>query len=478
MPTVKQYTAGGEPANIQVTERRFPVPDFAGEQFLGESITDIGKNLGLIAGGMAREQTLAERQHQLRLQKTFEKMQKQQDELDTVNLSSQYDSGLILIEDNLKNEPDIAKRPALYIQQANELHQKLMKDAPNLDVAQAFQKHSLGKFPIQAAKFLGDTRKQIAQQQVVELHTTVDNLINEAATMDLQEREEYKATILGLIQRSIHFPDEKTKGEYARTAVEHFEERQMKMMAESHYLDQMLLMDKEGYFNNVPVDKRAGYIETAHQKQHQDQVRIEQAMTEAKHKALDAAWGLANQGQLGQTQIDMIARGENSLITPEHAKALKERNANPIIGDSGPIKMLVQEYMLGERTVERVRVYRQKLNELNRQMGGQYNEDIKKFGDVLQTDETVARNANTAEIAAGIRKYNEDIKAITPTTGFPRLDKLDAPKRKIEEGEDKGKIYRGADPDKVLKDRQEKRKQEKDAITGPRKTIQDLLKAR
>lgn len=334
MPNITQYTANSEPATLEITRRQFPAPDFAGEEFFGASVTEIGKNIGAIGNQMAHDAVVEADKHT----RLLAKLQKEQDEIDTDRAIGQWRGGTKKVENDLNVEfTDPRVRYPEYIKRTQKLFDDIYKDLPNDRVKNNLRKEVFKTFPNQAEAYKIYNEKDWAAGQIVALKEELEVHGNIAARqLDIEGRDAEIAIGVKRIQESIHFPDAKTRAEAIVNFKQDTIKKQMKYLTNEKMYNDLYTMNANGAFKDLPLDDRTHLMRQALDNQYTDNTRDRQSAERLRDDATESAYGEANRGVL---DIDALMR--NTLIDESKKHAIIERNKNPV-STGGSIKDAIQ----------------------------------------------------------------------------------------------------------------------------------------
>lgn len=353
MPNITQYTAGGQPAVLNITERRFPQPSYAGEAFLGESITDVGKNLGLIAGGMARERALLEQE-----------LIKTQKKINLTDMDSLYRAGITSINNDLvtpqfDEQGNITREAVNPFQHVEEfakreqaLREAIAPQAMSPDVALAFRNTVGANLPSAIMFIKHRAEMQIVSQQRAKIEQTLmDDAGKIGAELDPVVRDSMKtrssaATLLQTSTR-IFGPEEAVK--LRHNWEQKIDASNMQAVADRLGADEMFRRLARGEWRELDISKK---LAIAHQvkaaAEHAENLAAK-AQNKLNHELYDYVYGQMARGNRGPFE-DALRAGTFPGLRQEqqvHLYNLKELGVEKKLGREA-VLAIIQEYEGGE----------------------------------------------------------------------------------------------------------------------------------
>lgn len=405
-------------------------------------------------------------------------LQKQQEQLDIVTMTAQYDADIASLRQTLNADPDFLQHEHKFIQGAMKIDESLTSTVTSPSVAQALRLHINKTLPMHAVTVRTEALKGWQGAQRAQFDVIADQLSHQASqTVDPLDSEETIKRFNNLVDDAkvrILTPEDAERRKVSfRTSVL---ERRMDYLRRTDR-DEFYRQDLKGAFAAIDPLKRLEARENARKDAERDETNRERAFKLVTEE-VERTWSaLANQGQLPRAWLESALAGTHPYIGPDKAREYDRIMKNPPL-DSGSeaADIIMQEYYGGTRTRPRVASARMSLNRLLSNLGHP-NETIKKYLNELQSDEDAAESLELRRIEVGQKEAADLYQANKPSTL-----KLPGPigdaqrnREKAREAEIRQKVRRGADPKAAAKEAIEKDKAERDAIPQRKKNVYELL---
>lgn len=470
MPNIKQYVAGGQAAQLNTTNRQFPVQSFEGLGSIGRALEKLGSNLGDLYAIDRRRMLDAEK----KAAAIEEKLQKQQNEHDFLNISNQYDAErTALIADLPALEENPLKWTDTFLEREAELRKKFRAMAPNIEVGNMFETHIVKTFPEQAVKVRNAGLKQSGQNIVSEFDTFGEQLSNEAATS--LEPDEYVKAYSSRVAtlRARGFIDGAEAEKRVRKFALDVQQKTMNTLLNNDQFDELRVREARGDFKGIAPDARAKILHESINRENQIQTRQRQIADEGRKLLENKYWEAANTGNL-----DILALQNDPMIPEQTKNAIVQRNDDPPFGQGAPqqaaIKSIWSEYTTALPTQQRIDHFLKRFNDFERANGPTLSvkdrELIAKYRYQLTVNDRAVLGLAAAQQAAGrattnfeasqlsraVDKALAEYDSIVPPDPKSKLSEQLSNKYKNQRATERASIERrikaGEDPDLVIKD--------------------------
>jgi len=340
--------------------------------------------------------------------------QQQQDQIDVKTQAVMLDAKLEDLKDEVKAEPDFAKREALYQQEAAKYLTDTTANISSETVKRGLSNYYSFKFAREATKFRAENAKDWGNERVAQTEALGDTLVNQIArSADPMEATKYRAMYYDQLNALLSGPYAPLTPEKRRAMQAAFDTKLTMTMNERDLTNNpneyLTRPDDDPRFGGLSYDKVRELRSKARTQKEQDEKDTEKVYKDTKEKILNDYYGQANFGNLSQDAMNDMLAGRNPYITPREAHTLNEVNSNPPTGaGSNAAKAIWMEYTSGERSMSRISKTRAALNHLQ-SMTGEPDKFIIQYLRDLQTDESVVV---TQGIARDNNRIQQDNRAI------------------------------------------------------------------
>lgn len=401
-------------------------------------------------------------------------LKKQQDDLDFMSMTADYDNGLAELKLGLKDNLDFASHEQSFLVGAKDLRTKLMKSYPSSPtVTQAFVGYERKHLPKALLDVRISSRELLGKEQLGRIAEQEERLSSRAAeALTPEERDTAIETHSDMIDRApLLDPLEK-----AKRKIEFNQKHLEKNMDYLGRTDRALMfeLDRQGAFAGVDPLKRDTIREAARLAIESEDRRAKAVFKEAQDIVLRQAYGLANFGLYPKSSLEEAKANKDPFISPIEAHALEQRNnLGPSEEGNPQVRVLRDEYLAQISPPERVEAYRKKANALGKVLGHP-NKELTDFLEELKHDTRAERNVAAAELATSSKSLEETIKSES-RPAFPGIiGQMMKNKEAIERADRIKRLRRGEKLEDILKDYRERRKRQKEAIPQSDKDISDL----
>jgi hypothetical protein len=341
----------------------------------------------------------------------FQEAADQQDSLDVKKQAALLDAKFETLRDDIREEPDFAKRNQLYEQKAQEYLGETTAQIGSSRVQKGLKQYYDVKFPTEAIKTNRDVQKEWGQSRVAQTDEFADILADRTVTTDdPREVAKYKTMYGAQLDQlaSGKFPAinaiQKTNMEQA-FGIKVLDRRAKKMIGDN--ADGFLVAADEHQFDGLPDLEK--YRTMARGKIEGDERRADKITRQTKDVIMNDAQAAANNGRLSNAWLEEAMGNKNPLVTPAEARALKKINEEPPTGaGSDQVKAIASEYYLGARSLPRINATLKQLQSLQMQLG-KPDPLISRFANELQSDRTTMENQGISREANDIQRQNREV---------------------------------------------------------------------
>ena len=323
--------------------------------------------------------------------------QLQQDEIEVKRQAVMLDTRLEELKEEIKEEPDFAKRDKLYEDRATEYLKTATDSLTSDNVKAGLNSYYSIKFPREMVKVRVGTQKEWGESRIAQTESLGDMMADRIVSSDdPAEAAKYQALYKGQLQQLSQGPYAPLN-EVQRQRMESAFETKVTTKRAQRMINQdapsFLRAADEGQFSNLTEDVVYRFREQARTKIEQNEARDDRVMRQIKEASLNNWNARANRGDITAAEMTELLNGNNPYVSAREARTLNEVNSNPLAGAAAgtAVQAIMSEYYLGERTIPRINATRARLRALQVETG-QPDPLIMKAANELQGDQTAAEN--------------------------------------------------------------------------------------
>ena len=445
------------PVSRQIDYRNLSTESFAAKAF--EQIANLGEKFVDVA----------------------QKIERQRDDMEVVEATSRYDTGLAEIRLKLKENIDYGSHEIEFLKKSSDLYKSVEGAFVTTPISrQTFRKHVIRTLPKELIEIKANSLKLAGEEQLSKLDQQEEELsLRAAEAITIDDRDDAIRLYTNLIdrtrERGLLSP---VKSEQKKISFKHkMLEKNMDFLRRTN-VSRLWELDRQGAFAEIDPIKKLKILEAARLDEEKSIVRDERVFKNAQ-EIVERQWSsLANQGALPDNVLEGALKGEDPFISPDKARQYKTINSNPPIGGGGgslSIRVVMQEYHSGPSTQKRIEKARSNLLGLIKELN-QADPLIDKAFNELQTDERTMRGINAAELSAGIKFAEDEYKANIPPVLPGRLGTIQRNQQASDLSELRNQIRRGKKPIEAVNEMLKKRQKDAKDMPDRTKSVLDLLK--
>lgn len=421
MPKLKEtYTAHGEAAtSLGLSDRHISLPQNEGLEHLGEGIYALGKSGVDLGAGMAR----LKYQEDEKTKRLNEKIQRQQDDLDIVKLTTERDMKVGRLKQDLK-KPIIDENGNILQAAADPIeHEKLFYEGVvkiqdeldyknyNSNVQVGFAKHALRKYTEESLQVRDDARRLIVDTQKAAItNRTFDlaKIAGEATT--LEDRDSAMRMAHDMIDRGRD--NGYLTAEQAAKAKIEFDQKRLADNARfigKNSPDNFRILLASGAWDGLNSSELIKIEEHVTNIEEKASNRAERVWRKASEDQYDSWYRRANRNEITEGDIADLRDGKVPFLTGAQAHHLS--TVVPIGGKQGQheVAAIWEKFAKSNQTINDVSTARRELRELSLTMPPG-NSHVIKLGDHLGGVERAIQSQSRAATGAEQRDINKDVR--------------------------------------------------------------------
>lgn len=410
-----------------------------------------------------------------------EALQAAQDQQDSFEIKRQgvlLDTKLDELKEEIKAEPDFAKRDKLYQEKSAEYLATATQEISSPRVRNGLNQYYSLKFPQEALKVRVGNQKEWGEHRVAQTAELADLMADKIVSSDNpRDVEKYKALYndqLNVLSIGPYAPlnavkRQQMEKDFSNKVLSKRAQRMINEVPES-----FLVAADEGQFKDLTEDQVYKFRSMARGKIEADERANDRVAKEVKDLAMNSLQASANKGEISAADMADMLAGRNPYVTAAQARTLNEVNNNPPTGAGGDnVRAIMQEYHAGPSSFGRIRAARAQLRSLMQSQGSP-NPLLDKALNELQTDERTMTGIEASRVNREIQAAQDSYTANTPPLPF------NFPLFNNQRTQDKAKIAdtirKGGDPKAIIDKKKNEAKQRQDAIPERNKKVLDLVK--
>ncbi len=341
--------------------------------------------------------------------------QEEQDSLDVKKQAVLLDTHLEDLKEQVKAEPDFAKRDQLYQQKATQYLQQTNDSIDNERHKQRLKNDYSLKFPREAHQFKIENLKDWGVERVAQTESLGDmyaaKIIN---TADPIEAAKYRGLYKSQVEQLSLGPYAPLNAEKRQKMESAFDTKVVwgtNLKAATDSPDEFLTRaNDDPRLGGLPLDKVLELKTKARVQIEQNDTANDKITKKVHEEAINRFESLANNGKLtGDMQQQLLDGTASTYLTAKEGRTLVEVNNNPPSGGGADsVQAIASEYYLSPRTLPHINATRAKLRALQAQLG-RPDPLISKLANELQSDQTTMENQGISRDANAIAAGNRDI---------------------------------------------------------------------
>jgi hypothetical protein len=326
------------------------------------------------------------------------------------------DLNLDLLKEDVKSEPDFAKRDELYQQKSAEYLQTATDQISSPRVKAALNSYYSLKFPREALKFRVENLKDWGVERVAQTDALGDQMANLiVSTNDPQESAKYRGLYMSQLNELSLGPHAPLTATKRRDMESDFNTkvitRQQTRRIAQDPTGWLATADDDPEFQKLPGDQQEKIKASAVATEQRYQRVADKTTKDIHDLTMNNVQIKANFGTLSGNEQTALLNGTFSrYLSAKEGEVLVNHNNNPATGaGSSAAKVIWSEYLSGPRTPGRINATRAKLNHLQAEIG-QPDALIMKYNNELQSDQDQQLNQGIQLDRNAIMRQDKEIK--------------------------------------------------------------------